>query len=1246
MGRGEGAGLGAVPQVFVSYASKDATLVGDVLRAAEPAEDAGQMRIWRDKVRLVAGDDFTTEIKEAVDRSAVALVLLTPAFLESEFIREVELPYLLRRHAQKLIRLVPVVLTNCQWKTTPLTRTLHVYRQGAPLVGVDDGVDGTDLVEELQRAIRRWNQERNQLKHALTRMCETVTASFADDIGNPAQREAQLTAPVQTFLYHVGAALDLKVVARSQASGVGVDAVPDFGVSIDGLRVGHVELKQPGDGANVKKFKGHNKTQWKKLANLPNVVYTDGNEWTLYRDGEPVGSLVRLSGDVTTEGAAAFTDGDVRRLDELLKTFLGWAPAAPQSPTALAKAVAPLCRYLRDTVADVVAEPKSAVRVLAGEWRDYLFPDASDRQFADAYAQTLTYGLLIDRLSGTTHATRQAAGNNGLLGEVMKVLEQPRARAELDEPIGVLERLIDAVDPVALKRRGTGDVWLYFYEEFLAAYDPKLRNEYGVYYTPVEVVRCQVRLVDELLRTRLGKAYGLVDDKVVLLDPAAGTGTYLLTALEEGLQQFRPLGAGIVAERATAAARNYHAFEVLVGPYSVANLRFDQLVTSSGGTLPVDGPGIYLADTLENPELQEKGQLDLLHQRMIEERNRAREVKNDVRVVACIGNPPYDRHPAPDLDAAREDRPGGWVRWGASGTTKKPILDAFTGPALDAKAGGHLKNLYNLYVYFWRWAIWKVLDESDEPGVISFITASSFLRGPGFVGMRQKMRQAFDEIWVIDLEGDDLGARKTENVFAIRSPVVITVGVRHGGPQPDTPAKVHYTRVTGSRVEKLAHLDGVRSLDDCQWRTCFSGWQDLMLPHQAGGYFDYPALTTLFPWQHSGVQAKRTWPVGHDAATLKRRWKRLLSVARDRADYFVETRDRKVDKRVGRLLASGTLTPLAELLDDEPSPAVVDYAYRSFDRQKLLLDNRLADFVRASLWASDSPHQVFMTSLISGRLGSGPAATVSAAVPDLHHFRGSFGGKDTIPLFRDAAAQQPNVNDAALDVLSRQMGTGVSAADLFAYCYCLLSAPSYTFWFSDDLDVPGPRVPVTKDPDLWQRAVTLGQRLVWLHTFGERMTPQGETRGAVVPGQATNADAVPGDAAGYPSDYAYDPGKQELRVGAGLFTGVSPAVWNYSVSGLQVVKSWLDYRMKAGAGKASSPLDKIRPERWDSSLELLRLLRLLEATLELGPQLDGLLDDVIAGPLIGKTDLPDPTAAETKAPAGDDPDPDQGLLDE
>ena len=308
-------------------------------------------------------------------------------------------------------------------------------------------------------------------------------------------------------------------------------------------------------------------------------------------------------------------------------------------------------------------------------------------------------------------------------------------------------------------------------------------------------MRAQVNLISTLLQDSFGKPLAFADDGVVALDPAAGTGTYPLTAIQHGLDlATQRFGAAMAGNTAAKMARNIHAFELLVGPYAVAHLRLSERVMDAGGSLSDDGVHVYLTDVLESPHAEPPGRFPLVAKELTEEHERALAVKKDTEVLVCFGNPPYDLQRA-DSEAERGTSKGGWVRNGDD-ESERPLLEDFLGPAREAGAGVHLKALYNDYVYFWRWALWKVFEARQEPGpgIVSFITSASYLRGPGFVGMREVMRRTFDELWIIDLEGDNLGARKTENIFAIRTPVAIAVGVRHAEPKSDEPATVRYNQ--------------------------------------------------------------------------------------------------------------------------------------------------------------------------------------------------------------------------------------------------------------------------------------------------------------------------------------------------------------------------------------------------------------------------------------------------------------------
>jgi predicted helicase len=923
---------------------------------------------------------------------------------------------------------------------------------------------------------------------------------------------------------------------------------------------------------------------------------------------------------VATDGKNAVSPEDVRRLFGLLTDFLSWQPLIPQTSKGeidlkgLAALLAPLCRMLREDVTDALHDTRSPLVQLAKDWRQLLFPDADNEQFADAYAQTVTFALLLARSEGAEplelgNAESSLAAEHTLLSRALQVLTDPNAQAEISASLNLLIRVIGAIPPKALT--GPREPWLYFYEDFLAAYDEKLRKDAGAYYTPVEVVRAQVRLIDDLLTNQLGKSLGFADSGVVTLDPAVGTGTYLLGVIDHALAKVgSQQGAGAVPGQATALAENIYGFEIMVGPFAVSELRVSRALESKGARLPAGGTHVYLTDTLESPDTPPP-KLPLFLKPIADQHAKALKVKASVPVIVCMGNPPYDRH-----EAAHEDnkvRTGGWVRWGQDGKGTGAILKDFLEPAVNAGHGVDVKNIYNLYVYFWRWALWKVLEQNSSggPGIVSYISASSYLGGDAFCGVREHMRRVCDDIWILDLGGEGRGTRRSENVFAIQTPVAIAIAVRYGKPDHDTPAKVRYARIEGTREEKLGALDSTTSFASVEWDDCPDDWLAPFEPPGRGDYFRWPLLTELMPWQHSGAQFKRTWPIAATRDTLKARWRALLA-AKDKAAAFKETRDRKITGSYPPLRGSDEAEkPMSKLQRDEQAPSIERYAYRSFDRRWVLADSRLGDFLRPVLWAAHSNGQVYVTSLLTKPLGSGPALTACAPVPDLDHFSGR-GAKDIVPLYRDPGCEEANIRPGLLDVLGKACRRKVTPEDFLAYAYGVLAHPAFTARYAEQLGTRQLRVPITSDAALFSQVRDIGAKLLWLHTYGERYVPKGRPRGQVPKGEARCTKPVPGDRDSYPETYEYVGATKTLRVGAGAFAPVAPEVYNFDVSGLMVVQHWLASRMRNPKGKKSSPLDDIRPEKWtgDFTTELLELLWILEATIAEYPRQAQLLTRV------------------------------------
>lgn len=1086
---------------------------------------------------------------------------------------------------------------------------------------------------------------------------EALKAKFS--LPGSASPEDQLKGPVAQLIAEAGKTFGLKVESRTETHLSEQKVRPDIAMYVGGLICGYIELKAPGSGADAPRLKGkHNREQWEKLKSLPNLIYTDSREWALYREGERQGSITRLEDDPTEAGKAAISESNAERLSALFRQFLDWAPSVPHQPTGLANYLAPLTRFLRSEVETALATSGSNIGGLREEWRKFFFPTADEAQFADAYAQTVTYAMLLARLQGArkldpVEAAKTLDKGNRLLARALELLGQPDARDELRVGFELLQRSLEALDPHDFLK-SKPDLWLYFYEDFLAAYDPKLRNDYGVYYTPREVVELQVRLASELLEKRFGKKLAFADDGVVFLDPAVGTGTYPVAVLKQGLERVRARsGIGAVAGRAAQMAENMYGFEILVGPYAVAHLRLTQTIEGAMNegraesdpliTL-ADRLRIYLADTLESPNSTPPGGLTLTYKTLTQEHEAARKIKKEGEILVCLGNPPYDREQRSDGDPARH-RKGAWVRYGdqLEGAARqehqgeRPIFEDFLEPARRSGKGLHLQVIFNDYVYFWRWALWRLFEQQTCGGIVTFITASSYLSGPGFVGMREVMRRTFDELWILDLGGDNLGARKTPNVFAIQIPVAIALGARARKPRPNVPAKVWYAKIEGAtREAKLKQLDEIPALSAIEWKQCSQDWQATFLPQGKGAYFDWPKLTELFPLHTAGAVFYRSWPIGETREVLTRRWKRLTIAAPDeRVALFKESRDRKVGHVINSADLPGFAEPaIRDLKINSKDPLCIRYGFRSFDRQYALYDFRLGDYIRPMLHRLAGPAQLFLVSPDSMVCGHGPVMVASANIPDQHYFRGSFGGKDIIPLYRDREATQPNLATGLQEALEAVYGRKPSVEDIAGYVYAVLSNQSYTVRFWNELETPGPRIPVTKDLRLFLEAAALGRNLIWLHTYAGRF--RDDRRGdEIAAGSAKNIKAVSSDQARYPQDYSFDEARREIRLGDGLFGPVAPEIWEFEVSGLKIVQSWLGYRMKKRAGKKSSPLDDIRPERWTPALtdEFLELLWVVEATMQMEPQLMAILDKIVTGPCFDASELPTPTDADRVPPS-------------
>jgi hypothetical protein len=1074
--------------------------------------------------------------------------------------------------------------------------------------------------------------------------------AFAADVGERfgakahGEPEAQLGGPIENLIRDFSALRGAPLVAKPQSQLEGRAGRPDLAIGPGDLPpIGYMELKAPGKGADPGRYTGHDRRQWEIFRNLPNILYTDGDSWALYRDGVRVGGVLRLDVDFQPLGSNTPAKGQGEKLYDLLETFVGWRPIVPSGAKELAAFLAPYCRLLRDAVAESLESGSVPLGRLKGELEALLFPGVTGEQFADSYAQTVLFALLLARMGGADtldilDAVDQLGHTHVMLSRSLQFLTDESVRVEIDTALSAACRVVSAIEPSQLKtppssKDGQEDPWLFFYEHFLAAYDPELRKQAGAYYTPLQVVRCQVRLVEKILMEELDRDDGFLGN-FLTLDPAAGTGTYLMAIVEHALAKIkREMGAGAVKTMAGNLTSHLRGFEWLTGPFAVAQLRMTQLYARYGAAMPKSG--VYLTNTLASPTKAPPAST-MFHEPIAREYRLSSLVRDADDLIVIMGNPPYGRHAAGA--EANQAATGAWVRYGdrdGEYASAPPILDDFLVPARKAGLGVHLKNLYNQYVYFIRWALWRAFEHefSCSGGIVSFITASSYLDGDAFVGLRRHMRKVCERIDIIDLGGDARGTHKEENIFDIQTPVCIFFAWRKQPKAPkkgqitqDSPrAKVRYLRVRGTREEKLAFLDSIKKGTRLPWQDAQDEWNAPFTPKGVGEFFDWPLLKDIMPWQSNGVQCSRKWPIAADEGTLAERWSALCK-SKDRAEAFKEGRDLEVSSVRASLFNGQEELPavksMAKNADMEPT---IRYAYRSFDRQYLLADARIITRPRPPLWSAHGDRQIYFASIFTQAIGLGPALTCSSNIPDLDFFRGSFGAKAVLPLFHDAGGQDPNVSDALLNFLSKRFEAPKEsrvelAIDIAAYAYALLAQPAYSDTFQTELARKEVRVPLTKDKELFYRVASFGRRLIHLHTYGERLQDAKKSRQKR--GRAKCVEAVPDAEDGYPEAYSWEDGR--LRVGQGVFSPVAWEVYGFEVSGLKVVQSWLGYRMKSPKGKKSSPLDAITPRHWAHAFtaELLELLWLLEATLDGYAEQGVLLREVIESPLYTKTHLP------------------------
>ena len=974
---------------------------------------------------------------------------------------------------------------------------------------------------------------------------------------------------------------------------------PDFRLWNGSAQIGYIEAKKPNE-VQLNVIEETEQLQ-RYLMTFPNLILTNFLEFRLYRKGVSIGTVLAGRPHTLNKLGNAPPLENEDELYALLNRFLDFAlpPDFTTEAKSLAVELAKRTRLLRDVTIEEMRDGPNSSPDLTGffdAFRTYLIGSLTPEEFGDLFAQTITYGMFTARIRAVDDFNRGVAFDNiphtiGVLRDLFRYI----SHGDLPEQIAwcvddIAEVLAVADAPGILDeyyRDGKGsDPIVHFYETFLAQYDPSERERRGVYYTPEPVVGYIVRSLHHFLKTEFDKSDGLASEAVTLLDPAAGTMTFVARAAQEAVKESEAKwgrgGTGdLISQR---ILRNFYAFELMMAPYAVGHLKMGFLLEELGYRLADDERmPFYLTNTLDWEKLDQTRIPGL--SALAEESRHASDVKKQTPILCILGNPPYSGH---------SSNQGDWIR-GLIKDYKQ----------VDGKPLGEAnpKWLQDDYVKFLRFAQWKI--EEGGCGVVGMITNHGYLDNPTFRGMRRSLMRTFDDIYILDLHGNSL-KRETcpdgspdNNVFDIRQGVAISFFLKRGKEQRHD-GKIHHAELFGTRELKY-HWLHVHDLHDTEWQTVNPAPPHyLFVPRdetREAAYRQFSSIPDIFPVNSVGIVTAR------DRLTIRfsddEVWHNVRAFsgmeperARMAFELGKDARDWQVRLAQLDLLERG-------LNRDN----IVPILYRPFDIRYTYYTGQSRGFICMPR------HEVMQHMLPGKNLALHTCRqTISE---EWEHCLVTNGITDdcyvsnrtrergyTHPLYLnliddsdDASAYQErrtNIDSTIDRVLKEIHGDLLTPEDIFHYIYAVLYATVYREKYAEFLRRDFPRIPFTADRQLFAELALLGSRLTELHLLTSpelnqptcRFPVQGEMKVA-----KTRANG-----------FLYDSDRHRMYINKTQYFGpIPPNVYEFRIGGYRVCEKWLKDR---------------KGRRLDDYQAYCKIVTAIGKTIEIQMELDALYPDV------------------------------------
>ncbi len=981
---------------------------------------------------------------------------------------------------------------------------------------------------------------------------------------------------------------------------------PDYIITRKEIPVGFIEAKDIGDKDLDGLKKTGNKEQFDRYkASLNNLLFTDYLSFHLYREGQfitriDIGEIEGNSIKPLPQNFAAF--------ENLIKDFCAHIGQTIKSAKKLAEMMAGKARLLADIIARSLTSDEdnhedSTLKDQMRAFREILIQDITPKGFADVYAQTIAYGMFAARLHDPTLPTfgRQEAAeliprSNPFLRKLFGYIAGP----DIDDRIrwvvdSLAEIFLHCNVEEILKNYGkatkTEDPIIHFYETFLSEYDPKLRKARGVWYTPQPVVDFIVRAVDDILKTEFDLPQGLADNskikikvdqqgkkvekdvhRVQILDPAAGTGTFLAEVIKHIHKKFEGQ-QGIWSNYVeTHLLPRLNGFELLMASYAMAHLQLDLLLTETGFKPATNQRfRVYLTNSLEESH-PDTG--TLFANWLSAEANEANNIKRNTPVMCVIGNPPY---------SGISSNNGKWI---------SDLIEDYK--YVDGVHFNERKHWLNDdYVKFLRYG--QHFIEKNGSGVLAFINPHGFLDNPTFRGMRWNLLKTFDKIYTIDLHGNSTKKETAPdggpdvNVFDIMQGVSINIMVKTNKKSEKRQNQVLHTDVFGKREKKYSFLNE-NSIGSINFQNLKPEKPNFFFkPINSQSGLDYEkgfSVEKLFRKHSMGVTTARDhFVIDFDKNELEKRIVQFSDLTLDdsgiRSQFFGS-------KTTGKYLPGDTrgwnLSQARRMIRDEVhSNNIKEISYRPFDKRFIYYNKKMVDWGREDIMLNLLNDNYALNCVKIGRNENAHNYFISNAVTD-KSIISSLDNANVFPLYvydkRNENALEhrtriPNFNQDEIYKISESLGilfkdekenNSFAPIDILDYIYAVLHSPAYREKYKEFLKIDFPRVPYPTNKETFWKLVELGGKIRQVHLLESPVVEKYITK------YPADGDNVVGKVQFKTHEYIQEVTDKDGKITypdylgsvfineTQYFSDVPTSAWNFYIGGYQPAQKWLKDR--------------------------------------------------------------------------------------